>query len=153
MAPSSEPSPKPPEDDPVLCIGIDLGTTHSLVSVFRDGQPVLIPNAHGSVMTPSVVGVLRNGEVVVGQTAKELRVTDPDACSWCFKRHMGQDRKFRLGKKDFTPHELSSLVLRSLRNDASAFLGQEITDAVITVPAYFNDHARQATRLAGEMAG
>ena len=104
-------------------------------------------------MTPSVVGVLPSGDVVVGQTAKELRVTDPESCSWCFKRHMGQDRQFRLGKKDFTPHELSSLVLRSLRMDASTFLGQEITEAVITVPAYFNDHARQATRLAGEMAG
>ncbi|MGB7323666.1 MAG: molecular chaperone HscC [Rubripirellula sp.] len=146
-------SDKPIPDDADICIGIDLGTTHSLVSVFRDGQPTLIPNRHGSVMTPSVVGVLKNGEVVVGQTAKELRVTDPDQCSWCFKRYMGQDRRFQLGNKEFTPHELSSLVLRSLKNDATEALGREVTDAVITVPAYFNDHARQATRLAGEMAG
>jgi molecular chaperone HscC len=136
-----------------LCIGIDLGTTNSLASIFRDGKPALIPNAHGGVLTPSVVGVLSSGEVVVGQTAKELRVTDPESCAWCFKRYMGQDRKFRLGKKEFTPHEMSSLVLRSLRIDASKALGVEVNDAVITVPAYFNDHARQATRLAGEMAG
>ena len=148
---TSESTPQSNEDE--LCIGIDLGTTHSLVSVFRGGKPSLIPNAHGSVMTPSVVGVLPSGEVVVGQTAKELRVTDPDACSWCFKRYMGQDRRFQLRNKEYTPHELSSLVLRSLKNDASVALGQEICDAVITVPAYFNDHARQATRLAGEMAG
>jgi len=135
------------------CIGIDLGTTHSLASYFVDGHPTLIPTAHGGFLTPSVVGVLPGGDVVVGQTAKELRVTDPESCAWCFKRFMGQDRRIALGKKEFTPHELSSLVLRSLRSDASAALGVEITDAVITVPAYFNDHARQATRLAGEMAG
>ena len=146
-------SENPFTDDSEVCIGIDLGTTHSLVSVFKDGKPSLIPSAHGSVMTPSVVGVLSNGEVVVGQTAKELRVTDPESCCWCFKRYMGQDRRFNLGSKEFTPHELSSLVLRSLKDDASEALGREMTDAVITVPAYFNDHARQATRLAGEMAG
>ncbi|MFK8112882.1 MAG: Hsp70 family protein [Rubripirellula sp.] len=148
----SEPSSNPAENAEV-CIGIDLGTTHSLVSVFRDGQPELIRNAHDSTMTPSVVGVLPNGEVLVGQAAKELRVTDPESCTWCFKRYMGQDRRFKLGSKEFTPHELSSLVLRSLRIDASEAIGREVTDAVITVPAYFNDHARQATRLAGEMAG
>ncbi|TWU16370.1 Hsp70 family protein [Allorhodopirellula heiligendammensis] len=139
--------------DAAPCIGIDLGTTHSLASIFRDGKPTLLPTAHGGVLTPSVIGVLSSGEIVVGQTAKELRVTDPDACAWCFKRYMGQDRRLRLGTKEFTPHELSSLVLRSLREDASAALGMNVTDAVITVPAYFNDHARQATRLAGEMAG
>jgi len=142
-----------PHDDAALCIGIDLGTTNSLVSVFRNGVPELLPSAHGGVMTPSVIGVLDSGEVVVGQTAKELRVTDPESCAWCFKRYMGQDRRIRLGNKEFTPHELSSLVLRSLKHDASEALGVEVTDAVITVPAYFNDHARQATRLAGEMAG
>ena len=136
-----------------VCIGIDLGTTHSLVSVFRDGRPELIPNAHGDLLTPSVVALLPSGEVVVGKTAKELRVTSPEFSVSCFKRFMGQDRRFQLGNKEFTPHELSSLVLTSLRNDASAALGVEVTDAVITVPAYFNDHARQATRLAGELAG
>lgn len=140
-------------DDSDVCIGIDLGTTHSLVSVFRDGKPQLIRNAHGSTMTPSVVGVLPSGEVVVGQTAKELRVTDPESSAWCFKRYMSQDRRIQLGSKEFTPHELSSLVLRSLRNDASAALGCDVTNAVITVPAYFNNHARQTTRLAGELAG
>jgi len=135
------------------CIGIDLGTTHSLVSHFRDGKPELIPSTHGGFLTPSVVGVLDSGEVVVGQTAKELRVTSPERCVWCFKRAMGQDRRFKLANHEYTAHELSSLVLRSLRDDAVAFLGREINDAIITVPAYFNDHARQATRLAGEMAG
>ncbi|SMP65547.1 molecular chaperone HscC [Neorhodopirellula lusitana] len=139
--------------DSAPCIGIDLGTTNSLVSIFRDGKPELLPTAHGGVLTPSVVGVLGNGEVVVGQTAKELRVTDPESCAWCFKRYMGQDRRLKIADKEFTPHELSSLVLRSLRQDATAALGVDVTEAVITVPAYFNDHARQATRLAGEMAG
>jgi molecular chaperone HscC len=140
-------------NEPAPCVGIDLGTTNSLVSVFRNGKPELLPTAHDGVLTPSVIGVLPNGEIVVGQTAKEYRVTDPESCAWCFKRFMGQDRRLKLGNKEFTPHELSSLVLRSLKNDASAALGVEVTDAVITVPAYFNDHARQATRLAGEMAG
>jgi molecular chaperone HscC len=135
------------------CIGIDLGTTHSLVSLFRDGKPELIPSAHGGFLTPSVVGVLPSGEVVVGQTAKELRVTSPERCAWCFKRAMGQDRSFAIADREYTAHELSALVLKSLRQDAAAALGQDVTDAVITVPAYFNDHARQATRLAGEMAG
>lgn len=135
------------------CIGIDLGTTHSLVSHFVDGQPRLIPSAHGDVLTPSVVGILRSGEIVVGQTAKELRVTNPEATVSCFKRYMGQDRRLKIGDKEFLPHELSSLILRSLREDASEALQCDVIDAVITVPAYFNDHARQATRLAGELAG
>ncbi|MGI9474610.1 MAG: Hsp70 family protein, partial [Rubripirellula sp.] len=136
-----------------IAIGIDLGTTHSLVSVFRDGKPELIPTAHGSVLTPSIVGVLSSGEVVIGESARDLRVTDPESCAWCFKRFMGQDRSLELGTRSFSPHELSSLVLKSLRQDAVAHLGHDIRDAVITVPAYFNDHQRQATRLAGEMAG
>ncbi len=136
-----------------LSIGIDLGTTHSLASVFREGRPELIPNAHNDFLTPSIVGVLASGEIVVGATARDLRVTAPESCAWCFKRYMGQDRQVKIAGKTFSPHELSSLVLKSLRHDASAFLGQDITDAVITVPAYFNDHQRQATRLAGEMAG
>ncbi|MEM9368500.1 MAG: Hsp70 family protein, partial [Planctomycetota bacterium] len=127
------------------CIGIDLGTTHSLASVFRNGQSELIPSVHGETLTPSIVGVLENGEVVIGRTARDLRVTHPERCSWCFKRYMGQDRKLHLANREFTSHELSSLVLKSLRADASAFLGCDITDAVITVPAYFNDHQRQAT--------
>ncbi|MCC9601707.1 molecular chaperone HscC [Stieleria sp. JC731] len=140
-------------ENPAPCVGIDLGTTNSLVSVFREGKPELIPNSHGTFLTPSVVGVLPSGEIVVGQAAKELRVTDPRSCVSCFKRFMAQNRRFSIGGKTFTPPELSSMVLRSLKEDAEKFLGVEITDAVITVPAYFNDHARQATRLAGEMAG
>jgi molecular chaperone HscC len=136
-----------------VVIGIDLGTTHSLASVFREGRPELIPNAHGDFLTPSIVGVLKSNEIVIGATARELRVTSPESCAWCFKRYIGQDREIKLAGKIFTPHELSSLVLKSLRHDASAFLGHDVTDAVITVPAYFNDHQRQATRLAGEMAG
>ncbi|KLU02944.1 Chaperone protein DnaK [Rhodopirellula islandica] len=141
-----------PTEEPV-CIGIDLGTTHSLVSVFRNGKPELIANAHGETLTPSIIGVLEDGQIVVGSAARELRVTAPERCAWVFKRYMGQERKLKLGDKEFTPHELSSLVLQSLRDDAAAHLNIEITDAVITVPAYFNDHQRQATRLAGEMAG
>ena len=149
----SEPGGSNAHGDAALAIGIDLGTTHSLASVFRDGKPELIPTAHGGVLTPSIVGVLPSGEVVVGESARDLRVTDPESCAWCFKRFMGQDRQLQLGGKTFSPHELSSLVLKSLLHDAQAYLGQDVSRAVITVPAYFNDHQRQATRLAGEMAG
>ncbi len=134
-------------------VGIDLGTTHSLIAVFRDGKPELIPNALGAYLTPSVVGVLPSGEVVVGSAARELRVTHPDRTASCFKRFMGQNRDVEVGGRKFSPPELSSLVLRSLREDAKAYLGCDVVKVVITVPAYFNDHARKATRLAGEMAG
>lgn len=134
-------------------IGIDLGTTNSLCSVFRDGKPQLIPNSHGDFLTPSVVGILENGEVVVGSVAKELRVVQPDRCAWCFKRFMGLDRQLKVHDREFSAQELSSLVLKSLAADAESWLGEKIRDAVITVPAYFNDHQRQATKLAGEMAG
>ncbi len=136
-----------------LTVGIDLGTTHSLCAVFRDGRPELIPNAHGEFLTPSIVGVLPDGRIVVGAAARELRVTQPDRTASCFKRHMGTDRKLELGDKRFSAPELSSLVLMSLRADAEAYLGETIADAVITVPAYFNDHQRKATKLAGELAG
>lgn len=136
-----------------VVVGIDLGTTNSLCAVFRDGKPQLIPNAHGGVLTPSVVGVLESGEILVGSPAKELRVTQPDRCASTFKRFMGTDRKVTIAEKTFTAPELSSLVLKSLKNDAEAFLKCEVTEAVITVPAYFNDHQRKATRLAGQLAG
>lgn len=135
------------------CVGIDLGTTHSLVSIFTQGKPQLLPNAHGKFLTPSIVGVLDDGSIVTGAAAGELRVTDPEACAWCFKRRMGNDYKYQLRDKQFTPHELSAIVLRSLKQDAEAALGHAVNDAVITVPAYFNDHQRNATRLSGEMAG
>jgi molecular chaperone HscC len=134
-------------------VGIDLGTTHSLCAIFQNGKPRLIPNSHGEVLTPSVVGVLEDSRIVVGAAARELRVTQPGRCAWCFKRGMGTDGKIKFAHLQLSPIELSSLVLRSLRDDAQAFLGEEVTDAVITVPAYFNDLQRKATKIAGEMAG
>ena len=136
-----------------LIIGIDLGTTNSLCTVFQDGTPRLIPNAHGQMITPSIVGVLEDEQVVVGATAQQLRVTQPERCVACFKRWMGTGRRIEIGGQEFNSTELSSLVLRSLREDAEKFLGCEVRDAVITVPAYFNDNQRKATKLAGEMAG
>lgn len=136
-----------------LIVGIDLGTTNSLCAVFENGRPRLIRNAHGQVLTPSVVGVLPDGQVLVGQSAKELRVTQPDRCASRFKRFMGTDEKLKLSDQEFTSPQLSSLVLKSLKHDAEAELGVPIDEAVITVPAYFNDHQRRATKLAGELAG
>jgi len=133
-------------------VGIDLGTTHSLVALFEDGQPKLIPNAHGDVLTPSVVGLLEDDQVVVGAAARELRVIKPERCAARFKRFMGTDQKLPLASRTFTAVELSSLVLKSLKHDAEAYLGMPVEEAVITVPAYFNDHQRKATKLAGEMA-
>jgi molecular chaperone HscC len=138
---------------PPPIVGIDLGTTHSLCSVFRDGKAEIIPNALGERLTPSVVGVLEDGQIIVGRAALEMSVTRPESVARCFKRSMGTDVSVDLGKQTFSPPELSSLVLRSLKADAEQFLDREIKDAVITVPAYFNDHQRQATKLAGELAG
>lgn len=134
-------------------VGIDLGTTHSLCAVFRDGQPELIPNALAHTLTPSVVGVLPDGHIVVGQAARELQVAHPDRAVACFKRWMGTERRVEIGGQSFDSQELSSLVLRSLREDAENYLDTAVVDAVITVPAYFNDHQRKATKLAGRMAG
>ena len=134
-------------------IGIDLGTTNSLSAVFLDGKPVLIPNAMGSFLTPSIVGVLDDGQLLVGSPAKELRVTRPERCASTFKRYMGTARVSTVAGKEYSSPELSSLVLKSLKHDAEEFLGEEVTEAVITVPAYFNDHQRKATRRAGEIAG
>jgi len=114
---------------------------------------MLIPNVHGKFLTPSVVGVTDGGQVTIGETAKELRVTKPDQCVSCFKRWMGTDRKIQLGKQSFNATELSSLVLHSLKSDAESHLNQEISEAVITVPAYFNENQRLATKQAGEMIG
>ncbi len=134
-------------------VGIDLGTTNSLCAVFRDGRPELVQNSHGKLLTPSVVGVLEDGDIVIGETAKELRVAHPDRAAWCFKRFMGSDKKLSLGDRSFTAQELSSLILKSLVSDAEKHLGERVDSAVITVPAYFNDHQRQATKLAGQLAG
>ncbi|MDA1212458.1 MAG: Hsp70 family protein, partial [Planctomycetota bacterium] len=134
-------------------IGIDLGTTNSLCAIFEDGQPKLIPNAIGQLLTPSVIGVTAADEILVGAAAKELAVVQPDRCMAAFKRLMGTNRRVQIGGREFSAPELSSLVLKSLKQDAEAYLGKAVRDAVITVPAYFNDNQRKATRLAGELAG
>lgn len=134
-------------------IGIDLGTTFSAMAYMSNNEARLIPNALGDVLTPSVVGVETDGRFVVGRAAKELQVTQPDRCVSVFKRHMGTDWKIELGGHTLTPEKLSSLVLKSLKEDAEAHLGESIDSAVITVPAYFNEHQRKATIRAGEIAG
>ncbi len=134
-------------------IGIDLGTTNSLVAYLTDDGPRIIANALGEHLTPSVVGVDDDGTLLVGAAAKELQVVKPTQCAALFKRYMGTDHMMKLGKREFTPEELSSIVLRSLRNDASAHFGEEVSQAVITVPAYFNNRQREATIRAGEIAG
>ncbi len=134
-------------------IGIDLGTTNSLCAVFKNGQPVLVPNAINELLTPSVVGVLEDGQIVVGQAARELRVTSPDRTVSCFKRSMGSSTQLKIGDRKFNSVELSSFMLRSLIEDAQKSLGEDVSNAVITVPAYFNDNQRKATQLAGRVAG
>ncbi|EGF89797.1 chaperone protein dnaK [Asticcacaulis biprosthecium C19] len=136
-----------------MIIGIDLGTTNSAAAVFRDGKAELIPNSLGHNLTPSAVGIDDNGDVLVGLPARERQSTHPNLTATAFKRYMGAKRETRLGKKLFSPEELSALVLASLKRDAEAYLGEKVTEAVITVPAYFNDKQRKATRRAGELAG
>lgn len=134
-------------------IGIDLGTTNSLACICQEGRAVLIPNSLGETLTPSVVSVDENGEICVGAVAKERLVSHPEASASSFKRFMGTDKTFTLAGNSFTPQELSSFVLRQLKEDAERFLGEEVTEAVISVPAYFNDNQRYATKEAGELAG
>jgi molecular chaperone HscC len=136
-----------------LSLGIDLGTTNSLVAVYRDGKSQLIPNALGDYLTPSVVSVEDDGTVLVGLPAKHRMITHPSATAHAFKRYMGSDKRFTLNGKQFSPEDLSALVLQSLVQDAQAFLGCSITQAVISVPAYFNDNQRKATRAAAQIAG
>ncbi|WP_331644046.1 molecular chaperone HscC [Luteibacter sp.] len=136
-----------------MIVGIDLGTTNSLVAVWKDGGPRLVPNALGSFLTPSCVGFDTDGRVLIGEVARERLQTHPHLTAALFKRYMGSARIVRLGDRDFRPEELSALVLRALKEDAEAFLGEPITEAVITVPAYFSDAQRKATRAAGELAG
>jgi molecular chaperone HscC len=133
--------------------GIDLGTTNSLIAVFGDSGPKLIPNALGDTLTPSVVGVDESGDILVGKAARERLLTHPEKTVASFKRFMGSERETHLGRHSFRPEELSSLVLRSLKADAEAFLGRPVEEAVISVPAYFNDHQRKATLDAGRLAG
>ena len=136
-----------------MMLGIDLGTTNSLAAVWRDGESVLVPNALGDYLTPSVVSLTEADEVLVGQAARDRLVTHPQHTAAAFKRYMGSDRRIRLGRREFRPEELSALVLRALKQDAEQMLGEPVTEAVISVPAYFNDTQRQATRVAGELAG
>jgi len=136
-----------------MIIGIDLGTTNSLAAYFRDGQVCLIKNRLGKTMTPSVVAVDEDGFVLVGELAKEYGYLHPQQVAAAFKRNIGTEHSYRLGDKEFKPWELSSFVLRSLKEDAEKELGEPVTQAIISVPAYFNDLQRHDTKLAGEMAG
>lgn len=134
-------------------IGIDLGTTNSCVAVFEGGEPKVIPNAEGARTTPSVVAFSKTGERMVGQVAKRQAITNPDRTIMSIKRHMGTDHKVHVDDKTFTPQEISAMILQKLKADAEAFLGGPVTEAVITVPAYFTDSQRQATKDAGKIAG
>ena len=134
-------------------IGIDLGTTNSCVAVMEGGEAVVIPNAEGGRTTPSVVGFTKDGERLVGQIAKRQAVANPDRTVASIKREMGTDYKVTIDDKRYTPQEISAMILTKLKNDAEAYLGQKVTQAVITVPAYFSDSQRQATKDAGKIAG
>jgi molecular chaperone DnaK len=134
-------------------VGIDLGTTNSVVAVLEGGEPTVIANAEGARTTPSVVAFAKNGEVLVGEVAKRQAVTNVDRTIRSVKRHMGTDWKTRIDDKSFTAQQISAFVLQKLKRDAEAYLGETVTDAVITVPAYFSDAQRQATKEAGEIAG
>ena len=134
-------------------IGIDLGTTNSCVAVMEGGEPVVIANAEGNRTTPSVVAFSKTGERMIGQVAKRQAVTNADRTVSSIKRHMGSDYKVTVDDKKYTPQEISAMILRKLKDDAEAFLGQSVSEAVITVPAYFNDAQRQATKDAGKIAG
>ncbi len=134
-------------------IGIDLGTTNSCVAVMEGGEPVVIPNAEGARTTPSVVAFTKNGERLVGQVAKRQAVTNPDRTIISIKRDMGTDRRISIDGKDYAPQDISAMILMKLKADAEAYLGETVTQAVITVPAYFSDSQRQATKDAGRIAG
>ena len=134
-------------------IGIDLGTTNSCVSVLEGGEPTVIANAEGNRTTPSVVGFTKNGERLVGETAKRQAITNPDRTIASIKRYMGTNHKVEIDGKAYTPQDISAMILTKLKNDAESYLGDKVTEAVITVPAYFNDAQKQATKDAGKIAG
>jgi molecular chaperone HscC len=136
-----------------IIVGIDLGTTNSLISYWTEDGPQIIPNVLGDSLTPSVVSVDDKGQVYVGKIARERLVSHSDQTAAAFKRAMGTKKKYKLGRMTFSPEELSSLVLKSLKADADTYFSREITDAVISVPAYFNDDQRQATMNAAKLAG
>ena len=134
-------------------VGIDLGTTNSVVAVLEGGEPTVIANAEGARTTPSVVAFAKSGEVLVGEVAKRQAVTNVERTIRSVKRHMGTDWSVKIDDKAFTAQQISAFVLQKLKRDAEAYLGEPVTDAVITVPAYFSDAQRQATKEAGEIAG
>src|SRR6516164_11018070 len=134
-------------------VGIDLGTTNSVVAVMEGGEPTVIPNAEGSRLTPSVVAFTKTGERLVGQLAKRQAVVNPDRTIASIKRKMGTNDKVSIDGKQYTPQEISAMILGKLKSDAEKYLGTPVTQAVITVPAYFNDSQRQATKDAGQIAG
>ena len=136
-----------------MIVGIDLGTTNSAIAIWRDGKAELIPNSLGDLLTPSAVSVGDDGAYLIGMAARERQSTHPDRTATAFKRYMGTQQSVTLGRTSFSAEDLSALVLRSLKADAEAYLGEPVTAAVITVPAYFNDRQRKATRRAGEAAG
>jgi molecular chaperone HscC len=136
-----------------MIIGIDLGTTNSLAAFFGSNGPEIIPNRLGNRFTPSIVSIDDEGNLYVGETARERMLLYPDSSRSVFKRDMGSDKKYTLGDKEYRAEELSSFILRSLKEDAEAFLGEPVTEAVVSVPAYFNDARRKATKRAGELAG
>ena len=136
-----------------MIVGIDLGTTNSLIAIWEASGPRLIPNSLGDVLTPSCVSIDKDGSVLVGRAARDRLQTHPEMSAAVFKRYMGSDKVLRLGQRAFRPEELSALILRSLKEDAEAALGHPVTEAIITVPAYFSDAQRKATRVAGQMAG
>ena len=134
-------------------VGIDLGTTNSVVAVLEAGEPAVIPNAEGARTTPSVVAFSKTGEVLVGEVAKRQAITNPDRTIRSVKRHMGTNWSIDIDGKAYTAQEISARILQKLKRDAEAYLGETVTQAVITVPAYFDDAQRQATKEAGEIAG
>ena len=134
-------------------VGIDLGTTNSVLSILEAGEPTVIANAEGSRTTPSVVAFSKGGEVLVGDIAKRQAVNNVDRTIFSVKRHMGTDWTIDVDDKKYTAQEISARILMKLKHDAEDYLGEKVTDAVITVPAYFNDAERQATKEAGEIAG
>ena len=134
-------------------IGIDLGTTNSCVAVMEGGEPTVIPNAEGGRTTPSVVAFSKNGERLVGQVAKRQAITNPERTIISIKREMGSSQKTDIDGKSYSPQEISAMILQKLKADAESYLGEPVTHAVITVPAYFNDAQRQATKDAGKIAG
>jgi molecular chaperone HscC len=136
-----------------VIVGIDLGTSNSLLAVFRNGEPMLVRNALGAVLTPSAVSMDDDGTIVVGEAARDRAITHPDRTAVAFKRAMGTNRTFMLGRRAFRAEELSALVLAALKADAEAMFGEPVTEAVVTVPAYFSDGQRQATRVAAQLAG